>query len=78
MKRYPTKQDIEKHSKQLLGSLRGYILGYDNKANFVNNALRCLFTDLLLEVSNLGMNWKNGSFPDLIKLLSKKKFIPKR
>ena len=78
MKKYPTKEDIEKHTEQLKKELRSYILGFDKKADFVNNALRCLFTDLLLEVSNLGMNWKNGSFPDLIKLLSKKKFIPKR
>ena len=52
MKQYPTKQDIEKHTKQLVGGLRQYFRGYDKNKDFLKNDFRCLYGDLLLEASN--------------------------
>lgn len=80
MKIYPTKQDIEKHTEQVLGGIRQYILGYDKKAEWLNNAIRCLFVDLVLEANNLGnLDVKNAHYETLVKKLSKcKTGFPKR
>ena len=77
--KYPTKKDIEKHTEQLLKGLRSYILGYDKKANFVNNDLRCLFIDLVLEANNLNLDVENAHYGTFVKKLSKNKTgFPKR
>ena len=74
MKKYPTKKDIEKHTEQLLKGLRQFILGYDKKANWVNNALRCLFIDLVLETKNIGnLDVENAHYETFMKILSKNK-----
>ncbi|KKL16116.1 hypothetical protein LCGC14_2498820 [marine sediment metagenome] len=73
MKKYPTKEDIEKHTKQLLQDLRTHILGYDKKADFVSNGLRCIFVDLVLEADNLNLDIKNAHYETFIKRLSKTK-----
>lgn len=50
--KYPTKKDIEEHTRQLVASIRQYLRGYDKNADFVKNGLRVLFTDLVLEADN--------------------------
>ncbi len=51
-KTYPTKEDIEKHTKQLVIGLRAYFIGLNRNYAFLKNDLRCLWTDLLLEAQN--------------------------
>lgn len=56
MSRYPTKQDIEKHTNQLVNGIRQYFRGYDKNKDFLKNGLRTLFTDILLESQNEGID----------------------
>ena len=54
-KKYPTKKDVEKHTQQLVSSLRQYFRGLSRK-DFIKNDFQCLFTDLLLEAQNEGID----------------------
>ena len=72
MSKYPTKQDIEKHTNQLIRDLRNYISGLFD-INMVSNSLRCLFVDLGLDIENNDGEATNLNYEIFIKKLSKTK-----
>jgi len=58
-KEYPTKEDIEKHTKQLVTGIRQYLREYDKKGIFLKNSFNSLFSDLVLEAHNEGYEFND-------------------
>ena len=63
---YPNQKQIDKKTKEVERLLRLYITGH-TKPIMVRNALKCLFTDVMLDITNHDMYWKSGNFEQMIK-----------
>ena len=59
---YPRKKDIQRHSEELIKSIRLFVLGINNNPIFVVNTFEGLFTDVFLQSEKV----VNG-FPALLK-----------
>ena len=66
VREYPNQKQIDKKTKEVERIIRLYILGYSTPF-MVRNALKCLFTDVMLDITNNNMYWKSGNFERMIR-----------